>query len=73
MSDNTDRKKEGSILGAVIASVVGIFAVYYAIAATIFEIRNPTANRMQPLMHPISVLKFEKLPQFQVDSNTTKK
>ena len=71
MSDNNE-KKDGNILGAVISIIIGVIAVYYTIAATIFEIRNPTANRMQPLMHPISVLKFEKLPQFQVNSNSTK-
>ncbi len=49
----------------LIYGILTILFVYWAISTVAFEIRNPKANRVQPIMHPISVLKWEKLPEFQ--------
>ena len=45
--------------------IAAIALIYFAIASTVWEIRNPTANRIQPILHPISVITFEKRKEFQ--------
>ena len=52
-------------MGKLIGILFVLSIIYWAIASTVFEFRNPKANRVQPFVHPIEVITFQKLPEFQ--------
>lgn len=51
----------------VIAFIVGLFYAWVAVIA--WEIRNPTANETQRLVHIVELLTFQKLDKFQGNSH----
>jgi hypothetical protein len=52
-------------LFTLIQTLIILFALYFSIAEVAFAFNNPTANRIQSLVHFKSVLTFETLEQFQ--------
>ena len=50
---------------SLIPYFVLLMLIYTSIACFIFELRNPTANRIQLIVHIVDVYTLKKLDKFQ--------
>lgn len=66
-SDGAVGKKSMKDLAIGVSILMFALALFFysAIAWPVFEWRNPKANRMAYYRHPVEVMSFEKMPEFQ--------
>ena len=62
-SPSDERRTDQMLMVACLALCA--FLLYYSLAATVFEYRNPKANRSVLISHFWSVLTWKKLDRFQ--------